>query len=378
MNRIKKRISLALVKSLVTSGEECLVSDTDILGFQVRVAKRSVTFRVRWCKGRGVDRGEKLFTIGHYPGMMPDEARAEALKIVSKLENYESVNSLSARRFPTVGEAMDAYVEHVKNKANAVSVFNHCAHLRSRRIADLLPSDVLAIRDSLLDHPATANLVVKYLSGAISLLIREMNLDLVNPVRGISKLHVEPRKRFLSDSEAPLLLDELSRLTSVPIYSAQADALLMMIYTGARKSNVLSMNLSEIERDVWIIPYNKSKNGKEIIVPLNKFALEIVRKRSEKAIDGYLFTWRGRVLSDVRKTFRTACAAVGVEECRIHDLRRTLGSWMLMNGTPIEVVSKTLGHSSIHVTEQVYAHLLPKKISDATSSAVQAMREGKV
>ncbi len=373
MNRQKKRITLTLLKQLVASGDECLVLDTDILGFQVRVAKRSVTFRILWCKGN-----RKLYSIGHYPGMMPDEARDEALKIISKLENYETVNSLSAHRFPTVGEAMDAYVEHVKNKANTVSVFNHCAHLRSRRIADLLPSDVLAIRDSLLDHPSTANLVVKYLSGAIPLLIREMGLDLINPVRGISKLHVEPRKRFLSEKEAPLLIDELSRLASTVIWGAQADALLMMIYTGQRKSNVLSMNLSEIERDVWTIPYNKSKNRKETVVPLNEYALEIVRKRSEKAIDGYLFTWRGSVLSDVRKTFARACAAVGVKECHVHDLRRTLGSWMLMNGTPIEVVSKTLGHSSIRVTEQVYAHLLPKKISDATSSAVQAMRKGKV
>lgn len=377
MNRIKKRISLALVKSLVNAGDECLVSDTDILGFQVRVAKRSVTFRVRWCKGK-TERGEKLFTIGHYPGMMPDEARAAALQIVSKLENYETVNSLSARRFPTVGEAMDAYVEHVKNRANAVSIFRYCVHLRSRRIADLLPSEVVAIRDSLVDHPATANLVVKYLSGAISLLIREMNLDLVNPVRGISKLHVEPRKRFLTEEEAPKLLEEIERLRFVPRYSAQAYALLMMIYTGARKSNVLSMNLSEITRDVWVVPFNKSKNGKEIVAPLNKFALEIVKERSKTAIDGYLFTWRGHFMSDVRKTFKRACDAVGVEECRIHDLRRTLGSWMLMNGSPIEVVSKTLGHSSIHVTEQVYAHLLPKKISDATSSAVQAMRKGEV
>ena len=83
-------------------------------------------------------------------------------------------------------------------------------------------------------------------------------------------------------------------------------------------------------------------------------------------------------MSDVRKTFKAACDAVGVAECHVHDLRRTLGSWMLMNGTPIEVVSKTLGHSSIRVTEQVYAHLLPKKISTATGSAVSAMRKGVV
>ena len=113
-------------------------------------------------------------------------------------------------------------------------------------------------------------------------------------------------------------------------------------------------------------------------MPLNEFALEIVRKRAPLAIDGNLFTWRGSVMSDCRWTFKRACRNVGIADCHIHDLRRTLGSWMLMTGTPIEVVSRTLGHSSIRITEQVYAHLLPKKISEATSSAVQAMLKGQV
>ena len=38
--------------------------------------------------------------------------------------------------------------------------------------------------------------------------IREMGLTIPNPVHGVSKLHVEPRKRFLSEAEAPLLIDD--------------------------------------------------------------------------------------------------------------------------------------------------------------------------
>ena len=39
--------------------------------------------------------------------------------------------------------------------------------------------------------------------------------------------------------------------------------------------------------------------------------------------------------------------------------------------------TKTLGHSSIAITEQVYAHLLPRKIADATTEAVSNMLKGK-
>ena len=49
-----------------------------------------------------------------------------------------------------------------------------------------------------------------------------------------------------------------------------------------------------------------------------------------------------------------------------------------MNGVDIAVVSRTLGHKSISVTERVYAHLLPEKISSATTLAVESMRTGKV
>ena len=79
----------------------------------------------------------------------------------------------------------------------------------------------------------------------------------------------------------------------------------------------------------------------------------------------------------MRKTFKRACMMAEVSNCHIHDLRRTLGSWMLISGQPIEVVSKTLGHSSIKVTETIYAHLLPKTITDATTGAIEAMRGGK-
>ena len=374
MNRIKKRINLTLVKQLIAAGEPCLVSDTEILGFQVRVAQRSVTFRYRWCKNNT----EKLFTIGRYPTKMPDAARSDALRLVAQLSTGGIMDLPGARPIPLVGEMFDHYVDHVKNKANATSVFKKLAHLRARKITELKKEDITAVRDSLSDHRATANLVVKYVSGAFTLICRDFALELPNPASDIQLFHVEPRKRFLTEEEAPKLLDEIERMRYVPRYSAQAYALLMMIYTGARKSNVLMMNLSEITRDVWTIPFEKSKNGKEIVAPLNKYALEIVETRSKVAVDGYLFTWRGKPMSDVRKTFKAACDAVGVAECHVHDLRRTLGSWMLMNGTPIEVVSKTLGHSSIRVTEQVYAHLLPKKISTATGSAVSAMRKGVV
>ena len=83
-------------------------------------------------------------------------------------------------------------------------------------------------------------------------------------------------------------------------------------------------------------------------------------------------------MSDCRKTLLKACQMCGISGLNIHDLRRSLGTWMLTMGVPVASVSKTLGHSSIRVTEQVYAHILSKKIRNDTMIAVAAMKKGKV
>ena len=125
----------------------------------------------------------------------------------------------------------------------------------------------------------------------------------------------------------------------------------------------------------------KAKGGEDIAVPLNDFAKDILRTLCGKDSfpkAGPIFVRRGVQMQNVRKTMDEVCRRCGIENLHIHDLRRSLGSWMLMNGVDIAVVSRTLGHKSIAVTEKVYAHLLPGKISSATQSAVTAMRDGKI
>jgi integrase len=49
----------------------------------------------------------------------------------------------------------------------------------------------------------------------------------------------------------------------------------------------------------------------------------------------------------------------GIKDLRIHDLRHTAASWLVMEGVPLLQVSRLLGHRSITQTEH-YAHLAPE------------------
>ena len=54
------------------------------------------------------------------------------------------------------------------------------------------------------------------------------------------------------------------------------------------------------------------------------------------------------------------CIKAGVKKIRIHDLRHSHASLLLSNGVPITVISKRLGHSTIQMTLNTYAHLIPE------------------
>lgn len=373
MQIVTEKISIASIKKY--SDTICTIKDTDIIGFQAVLNKKSKSYFLRK-KFNG-----KLYqkTIGHYPEMKPEEARSEALAYIASIVNYEQADTPVRSKIPTVGEAINYYLSKLKRADDAKYIFKYWDHLRDVKISELTKRNILDVKESLKEKPQTSNHAVGYLATAINKICVFLDITLPNPAMKIPKYPTSPRTRFLSEKEAPALIAQLNKLKVLKRYKTQVQAIFMMIYTGQRSGNVMNMNLNDIYNGIWTVQKEESKNGKDIQVPLNEYALSIIEEQKTEADkNGYLFVYRGKVLQSIKKTFATACKNAGIKECHPHDLRRTLGSWMLMNGTPIAVVSRMLGHSSIRVTEQVYAHLLPKKISDATESAVGAMLKGKI
>ena len=64
----------------------------------------------------------------------------------------------------------------------------------------------------------------------------------------------------------------------------------------------------------------------------------------------------------------------GIEDVRLHDLRHTHASHAVMNGVPIPVVSRILGHSSVRMTMR-YAHLGDREIEAAAERVEKAITE---
>ncbi len=110
-------------------------------------------------------------------------------------------------------------------------------------------------------------------------------------------------------------------------------------------------------------------------VHLSGPALEILRRRQADA-DGQEFVFPGRrhgkPLSDPTKPWKDILAKAGLHDLRLHDLRRTMGSWQAATGASLPIIGKSLGHLN-QGTTAVYARLDLDPVKDAVDRATSAM-----
>ncbi|HEX6479636.1 MAG TPA: site-specific integrase [Ktedonobacteraceae bacterium] len=65
--------------------------------------------------------------------------------------------------------------------------------------------------------------------------------------------------------------------------------------------------------------------------------------------------------NNVWASFKRLLKRAGLQDMRFHDLRHSVATILFAAGIDLKVISELLGHSSIAVTSDVYAHLLPEK-----------------
>ena len=76
--------------------------------------------------------------------------------------------------------------------------------------------------------------------------------------------------------------------------------------------------------------------------------------------------------ADLKYPWKAITALAGLEKTKIHDLRRTLASFMLSGGSTLATVGKTLGHTQASTTAR-YATLEDSVQRDGLRAAGQRM-----
>ncbi len=131
-----------------------------------------------------------------------------------------------------------------------------------------------------------------------------------------------------------------------------------------RKSEIVRLRREEVKPDR--LELRDSKTGPRTVL-LNEPAREIVARRMAEGTGSWLFP-------SVRDPSRPQCRSLplwyrvrreaGIEDVRLHDLRHTVASQAALNGVPLPVVARLLGHSDVRMTMR-YAHVGDREIEAA-------------
>lgn len=192
-----------------------------------------------------------------------------------------------------------------------------------------------------------------------------------NPAIGVQRFREQSRDRFLGADELPKFFESLEQEPNPTI----RDYVMVALLTGARRRNVMSMRWRDVnlEGALWTIPASQSKNAQAMTVPLVELVLDILRRR-QGGDSPFVFASYGKSghLEDIKAAWQKILRRAGIADLRLHDLRRTFGSWQAATGASLPVIGKSLGHKNMASTA-VYARLNLDPVRQSVNTAAAAM-----
>lgn len=380
----KHNFTKSFIESLpkAEKGKRSYYKDNKVSSLEIMVTdKGSKSFKVTKKKDGRIIR----VTLGKYPDLSIENARKKAHEVSAQIAAGINPNEEKSKlnQEITFGNLFKEFIERYAKsqkktwKDDERDINRLCSQWFKRRISTITNQDVRLFHEKLgADAPYMANRMLARIKVMYNKAI-EWGYGGNNPADKIKKFKEESRDRFIQPDELPRFFKSLEQEEN----TIARDYIYLSLYTGARQSDVLSMRWDQIDfsSEKWRIP--KTKNGDPQTIPLMKEALEIVknRKKENKKLDlsdlqkqWVLPSFKSEVghLTEPKKAWSRILERAKIDNLRLHDIRRTLGSYQAISGASNNIVGKTLGHKSQAATA-IYARLnldpVKKSMEDAIS-----------
>jgi integrase len=283
----------ALEKLPVPSRRPAVYRDSAVrgLGLKIEPSGHRAFF---W--SRRVNRRLAWKTIGEFESVSIEDARAKASEYNTRAAKWKQDGCQGEDPFVsphglTLGEAVAAYTDrHIRvrakkpeaaAKAVEQQMARYCATWKDRRLSEIRRGDVAALHEKIKrDHSVyPANRLIQMLRAAINWSIAADLWQGANPAKGIKLFREEKRRRFLLAPELAALKTALEKAKS----SDLRDFVLLALFSGARKSDVMSMAWRDVslEHALWTVPTPKNQEPYHVALPTE--AVRILTERRMRA-----------------------------------------------------------------------------------------------
>lgn len=177
-----------------------------------------------------------------------------------------------------------------------------------------------------------------------------------------------PRTRYLSETEEARLLEHAT--------DGVREAIALSIDTGLRQGELFGLTWRQVDLETGTITTTtQTKSGRARHVPVPERAGTILGTLPRRPDCPYVL-WNpdtGTRYVHMIKGLKAAARRAKIKDLRWHDLRRTAGCrWLQRDRRSMEEVSILLGHSSVLVTERVYAFLEGETVAKSVSGRTKA------
>lgn len=407
----------AVAEADVEQGGELWLWDVVVKGFGLRVRRNSKRLRkdyyFRYGAGkRGRSRKQAIGEHGHAWRPDPDTglprvlttdlARKEAERLrglVVDRQDPAAVRTASSR-IPTLADYdKERYAPFASKKKKASSrgkeidlMADILPRLGSRRLDRIGPLDIEQLHLAHERTPVKANRMLSLLSHMFTMARtwRVLPADHVNPCRDIQRYPEAPHERLLEEAELARVAEVMAaaetaareepknRLRKLAVSSAAIGALRMIIFTGARPGEIVSLARSEVNEPRRVImkrdwkTRGKTRVSTVRVIHLSAEAFAVYQEQAAIAGNPYVFPGHIKgthlTIGGLEGVWQRIRAEAGLDDVRIGDLgRHGYATAGLGLGYSLDTIGRLLGHTQASTTAR-YAHLAAGPAQDATAA----------
>lgn len=300
-------------------------------------------------------------------GTHPGEKRRENLHDITLKQFYETVYR----------PEYSLVYKKPRSVANDDSIFTHrLGEFHNRYLHSIQTSELEKL------HNQTKQTHSPYTANRVLSLIKHMYVIAAkygyvkgyeNPAAGIRKFPEKSRDRFLQSDELKRFFNALDAEDN----EVFKNYVLISLFSGQRRGNILGLRWSQIDLNNGFMYLPDTKNSEPMQVPITGQLRDLLEKINQNAKSDWVLPSsksKSGHLEDPKRPWRDLLARAGIENLRLHDLRRTMGSYQAITGASTNIIGKSLGHKSTSAT-LVYARLSADPVRESMQKATDKMLE---